>query len=178
MPLPAPPPAGSENPVVSNFDDLKTTAAYGSWMAASDSMNGGKSKIAIDAVENGANGSKGALRVSGELIPGAQFLWGGALFSPGAAGGGPPEPANLSSKKTISFWAKGDGKTYTLAVMTAANQNGLPAMKPFAAGAEWKQFTFPISDFRTDGSDLTGMIFAHAMAAGKFEFEIDDLEIR
>jgi beta-glucosidase len=178
LPLPAPPPPGSEAAMVSNFDDLKVAATYGSWTAASDSMNGGKSTSAIAAVEHGANGSKGALRVTGELIAGAPFLWAGAIYAPGSAEGMQPEPANLSGKKTIGFWAKGDGKVYTLAVLTEGNASQMPAMRMFAAGAEWKQYSFPLSAFGTDGSDLGALMFACGQTPGKFEFELDDLEIR
>jgi hypothetical protein len=178
LPLPPPPPPGSETAVISTFDDLKVTASYGSWTAASDSMNGGKSTSSIAAVEHGANGSKGALRVTGELVAGAPFLWAGTLYAPGAAAGMEPEPVNLSAKKTISFWARGDGKLYTLAVMTEANASQMPAMKMFTAGAEWKQYSYPLSDFHTDGSDLRALLFACGQTPGKFEFELDDLEIR
>ena len=147
-------------------------------MPGSDAMNGGKSTIAIAPVEHGANGSKGALKVSGELIAGAGFLWSGALFSPGGAAGMQPEPANLSGKKTISFWAKGDGGAYVLAMMTEGNAGGMPAMRIFTAGPEWKQYSFPISAFGTDGSDVTTLLFAHGQAAGKFEFLIDEVEIK
>jgi beta-glucosidase len=178
LPLPPPPPPGSEAAMVSTFDDLKVTASYGSWTAASDSMNGGKSTSSIAAVEHGANGSKGALRVTGELVAGAPFLWAGTLYAPGAAAGMEPEPVNLSAKKTISFWAKGDGKLYTLAVMTEANASQMPAMKMFTAGAEWKQYSYPLSAFGTDGSDLKALLFACGQTPGKFEFQLDDLEIR
>ncbi len=172
---PPPPPAASESGVVSNFDDMKTSANYGAWVAGSDGMNGGKSTSSIRAVAGGANNSKGAMQVTGELVAGAQFLWGGALFAPG---GSPSESVNLSGKKTISFWAKGDGKTYTIAVTTENNQGGMPAMKQFAAGTDWKQYSFPISDFGTDGSDITGLAFVSAGAPAKFGFEIDEVEIK
>jgi hypothetical protein len=85
-------------------------------------------------------------------------------------------PANLSKKKTISFWAKGDGKTYTLALLTQGLQ-GMPPMKTFVAGPEWKQYSFSFSDFDTDGSDVTSLAFV-SVAAGKFEFELDQVEIK
>ena len=133
LPAPPPPPKGSEAAVISTFDDLKVSAAYGSWIAASDSMNGGKSTSSIEAVEHGANGSAGALRVSGELIAGAPFLWAGTLYAPGSAAGMDMEPVNLSGKKTIGFWAKGDGKTYIVAVLTESNASQMPAMQMFVA---------------------------------------------
>lgn len=172
---PPPPPLGSESGTVSNFDDLKVSANYGSWIAGSDGrMGGGKSTSSIQAVAGGANNSKGALQVTGELIPGAQFLWAGALFAPGM---GLDDSVNLSNKKTISFWAKGDGKTYIIAVTTESRQNEMPAMKSFAAGPEWKPYSFPLSAFETDGSDIRGLAFVSGGSPGKFDFEIDEVEI-
>ncbi len=175
-PLP-PPPAGSESGIVSTFDDGKVAANYGSWMVSSDAMNGGKSKAYMEVAEPGANGSKGALHVTGEVVSGAQFPWAGAMFSPGSA---PMEPANLSSKKQISFWAKGDGQTYTLVVLTQARsgQNGMPAMTTFVAGTEWKQYSFPFTTFETSGEDLSGLAFVSAQTPRKFDFEIDQVEIK
>jgi beta-glucosidase len=173
-PMP-PAPAGSESGVVSTFDDMKVSANYGTWISTTDHEGGGKSTGSMQVVEGGANGSKGALRVIGELIPGASFLYSGVMFAPG---GSPMESANLSSKKTISFWAKGDGKGYAVAAITESNAGGMPAIKPFMAGPEWKQYSFALSDFQTDGADLRGFAFAHAQEPGKFEFEIDQVEIK
>ncbi|MGA7924768.1 MAG: CIA30 family protein [Candidatus Sulfotelmatobacter sp.] len=170
-----PAPAGSESGVVSTFDDGKVSANYGSWISGSDAMQGGKSTVSMQVVEGGANNSKGALRVTGEIIAGAPFTWAGALFVPGSSF---EDPANLSSKKTISFWVKGDGKTYALAVGTQSRQNQMPAMQPFVAGADWKQYSFPISSFETDGHDVTNLAFARGQEPGKFDFEIDQLEIK
>ena len=174
----APVPAGSDTNMVSNFDEGKTSAAYGMWLAANDTMNGGKSNSKIEVVESGAANTKGAMKITGEVIPGGPFIFAGALYSPGA---GPMQPANLSKKNSISFWAKGDGGTYTLLVLTASRsgQNGeAPAMTSFTAGPDWKQYTFPFSTFETDGSDLSGIGFLRAQEPGKFQFEIDELEIK
>ena len=142
-------------------------------------MNGGKSMATLSVAEPGAAGSKGALQVSGELVAGGgPFIFAGALYSPASA---PMQPANLSSKKAISFWAKGDGATYTLLVLTEARngQNGeAPAMTSFVAGPEWKQYTFPFSVFETDGSDLSGIGFIKVSGPGKFQFELDQVEIK
>jgi beta-glucosidase len=172
-----PAPAGAESGMVSNFDDGRVSAAYGSWIISSDSMAGGKSSANMKVVQPGANGTNGALDVTGEIVPGAQFTWAGTMFAPGPA---PMQPANLSSKKEISFWAKGDGRTYSLVVLTVARsgQNGMPAMTTFTASPEWKQYTFPFTQFQTDGSDLTGLAFVAAQQPGKFNFQIDQVEIK
>ncbi|HXJ87764.1 MAG TPA: CIA30 family protein [Candidatus Binatia bacterium] len=177
-PLPPPPPAGSESGVVSTFDEGKVSSNYGSWIVNTDEMTGGKSKASLAIAEPGADGSKGALKVSGEIIPGGgQFSWAGAMFTPASA---PMEPANLSNKKEISFWAKGDGDSYILVVLTAARsgQNGMPAMTSFVATREWKQYTFPFTTFQTDGSDIMEFLFAASQPPGKFEFQIDQVEIK
>jgi beta-glucosidase len=173
-----PPPAGSESGLVSDFEDGKVAAKYGMWIPASDSMNGGKSKSSFKIVEPGANGTKGALQVDGEVVAsGSPYTFAGALFSPGQA---MMQPANLSNKKTISFWAKGDGKAYLLLLLTAERDgsNGVPAMQPFSASLEWKQYNFALSDFETDGSDIKALGFLHAQEPGTFSFQIDQVEIK
>jgi beta-glucosidase len=178
-PTPPPPPAGSESGLVSNFDDLKVASNYGSWMAGSDStMGGGKSTSSIQVVQPGADGTKGALQVNGEVVAGGQFPWAGLLFMPGTA---PMQPVNLSNKKVISFWAKGDGNTYALVVLTetrSGSSGEMPAMTMFTAGPEWKQYSFPFSTFETDGSDLSALGFVRAQQPGKFQFQIDQVEIK
>ncbi|MCU1271792.1 MAG: beta-glucosidase [Acidobacteriaceae bacterium] len=168
-------PAGSNAGVVSNFDDMKTSASYGAWMITSDQQMGGKSTASMHPIEGGATGSKGALQVTGEIQPGADFTWAGVVFHPGSS---PEDAVNLSSKKTISFWAKGDGKNYAVAVQTESTAGQMPGIQPFAAGPEWKQYTFSWSDFKTDGHDVVGIAFARAQEPGKFEFEIDEVAIK
>ena len=174
----APVPAGSESNGVSTFDEGKVTATYGSWMAGSDQMGGGgKSTAAMAVVEPGAAGTKGALQITGEVVKGFSSPFAGALYFPGTA---PFQTVNLSSKKEISFWAKGDGNTYSLLMMKesdAGQGEDFPAGVTFVAGPEWKQYTFPFSAFQADGSDMMGLGFLR-MTPGKFQFEIDQLEIR
>ena len=173
-PLP-PPPAGSESGVVSTFDDMKIAASYGSWISTTDAENGGKSTGSMQAAEGGANNSRGALRVTGEIVAGGPFPWSGVMFVPGSS---PMEAVNLSNKKTISFWAKGDGKSYAIALLTESNAGGMPAIQPFMAGPEWKQYSFAISTFQTEGADVRGLVFARGQEPGKFEFELDQVEIK
>jgi hypothetical protein len=54
----------------------------------------------------------------------------------------------------------------------------VPTIQVFVAGADWKQYSFPISSFDTDGHDVTGIAFARSQDPGKFEFEIDEVEIK
>jgi beta-glucosidase len=172
---PPPPPAGSESGLVSNFDDLKISANYGSWTSLSDQIAGGKSTAKLEAVAGGANGTKGALEVSGETAAGGQFVFAGAYFVPGAS---QTDAVNLSTKRNVTFWAKGDGQNYSVVLQAESNAGQMPVFQHFAAGPEWKQYSFPISSFNVDASDLTGVAFVKAMTTGKYEFEIDEVDIK
>ena len=95
------------------------------------------------------------------------------MFFPGPA---PMAPANLSGKKAISFWAKGDGGSYS--VMVYAESNGyIPKIKKFEAGPEWKLITLPLATFDTDGHDLMGIFWGATTAPGKFSFLIDNVRL-
>jgi len=172
---PPPPPAGSESGEVSNFDDLKMSANYGSWKPLSDQVMGGKSVAHLEPVAGGANGTKGALQVTGETAPGAPFTFAGAYFVPGTS---EEDAVNLSAKKNVTFWAKGDGQNYSVVLQSESNSGQMPVIQTFAAGPEWKQYSFPIASFKIDGADMTGVAFLKAMGNGKFEFEIDEVEIK
>jgi imidazolonepropionase-like amidohydrolase len=168
-----PAPKGSENGLVSDFDGEKVQSAFGNgWSVSTDSFVGGKSKASFRLVSGGAEGSKGALQISGTVDDRPQPRWAGVLFSPGAV---MMQPANLSSKKAISFRAKGDGKTYS--IMTFSISGGFSrAEKQFAAGKEWQEHRFALKDFDgCDGSGLMGLFFGGSPEVGPFELLIDDV---
>jgi len=169
----SPPPPGSEKGLVSDFEGKEPTAEFGAgWQTSTDMYVGGHSKAEFKLVGGGANASKGALLISGEIEDRPQPRWAGAIFYPGVA---PMAPTNLSGKKAISFWTKGDGKTYS--VMVFSQSRGYqPSMKVFVAGNEWKQYRFEISAFEgADGRDLMGLFFGGGNQVGKFELRIDDV---
>jgi hypothetical protein len=83
---------------------------------------------------------------------------------------------NLSSKKTIHFWARGDGRTYVVMIF-AQSLGRVPGTQTFVAGPEWKEYRLPISAFGTDGHDIGGILFSAAAPSGKFSFQIDDVRV-
>jgi imidazolonepropionase-like amidohydrolase len=171
---PAPP--GSESGLVSDFEEEKPTAKFGAgWDVSTDSYAGGKSTAEIKVVEGGANASRGSLLVAGETVEAFQFPWAGAAFSPGTPA---MTPVNLSSKKEISFWAKGDGKTYRVMILTKGG-GYMPATREFVAGPEWKQHRIQLSQFGgVESYDITNIMFASGPAPGKFSFQIDDVRFQ
>jgi imidazolonepropionase-like amidohydrolase len=172
----SPAPAGSESGLVSDFEEGKPSAKFGfGWIVSTDKFTGGKSTAEFKVVPEGAHGSKGSLLITGEITNDFAYPWAGAMFFPGAA---PMQPANLSSKKRITFWAKGDGQTYRI-MLFAQSGGSIPPSKSFVAGPEWKEYSFPLSQFSgMDGHDLMGLLFAGGPATGKFAVQIDDVRLQ
>lgn len=172
--LPVPP--GSESGDVSDFDTGKPTTTFGSgWVVTTDQMAGGKSKGEMKVVPGGANGTAGALEITGTLDAGLAWGWSGVMFMPGAT---PMAAVDLSAKHEIRFWTKGDGKTY--AVMLFAKSRGQhPSVRTFTAPAEWTEVVMPISAFDAqDAHDLMGIAITASGTPGTFRFMIDDVRLR
>jgi imidazolonepropionase-like amidohydrolase len=171
-------PAGSEGGIVSDFNDGTTKTAFGSgWQITTDQMLGGKStaKMEVVPVDPGKPGDRNqALQITGALQEGTGPKWAGAMYFPGVTF---MAPANLSAKKAIHFRAKGDGKIYSLLVFTVAGGRA-PAIESFPAGADWKEVSFPLSAFQTDGHDLVGIAIVSGATPGPFAVEIDDFGLR
>ncbi len=169
----APAPSGSETGLISDFEDGSPNGKFGTnWMPSTDSIAGGKSTGEMKVVDGGANASKHSLEVTGTIDGGLPYAWSGVMWSPGTQ---PFVPVNLSSKKQISFYAKGDGQTYRVLVFTASGGR-IPAQQTFTAGSEWKKFSMPLSAFNgTDGHDFSALLFVGGPNAGKFEFQLDDI---
>ena len=121
-------PSGAKVGLVSDFEDGKASARFGAgWQVSTDSLRGGKSKASFKVVENGAQKSKGALLVEGEVDAGLPYAWAGAIFFPGEV---PMSLADLSSKKQVSFWAKADGRIYSV-MLFAPSRNFAPIIQTF-----------------------------------------------
>jgi imidazolonepropionase-like amidohydrolase len=172
----APPPPGSDAGVVADFEDGKLTAKYGAGlMPSTDSIRGGASTVDLKVVTGGAKGTKQSLSVNGETRGDSGFAWAGVMFAPGAM---PMAPANLSSKKTLTFFTRGDGKRYR--VMIFARHLGFtPATRTFVAGPQWAVVSMPLTDFDgIDGRDVMGILWTGGPQPGKFAFAVDQIELR
>ena len=171
----APPPEYSESGWISDFEGDTITAKFGAgWSVSTDEMMGGKSTAEYQLVKDGAQGSQGALLITGNLVRGAQYQWAGALFSPGKI---MMSPANLAFKKSISFWARGDGKTYVVMIF-AQSLGYIPASETFVAGPDWKEYTFPYETFGVDGADIMGIFIGSSTDLGEFRLCIDNVRLK
>jgi imidazolonepropionase-like amidohydrolase len=167
-------PAGSESGLVSDFEDGKATAKFGvGWDISTDGVAQGKSTAAMKVTDGGVNNSKYSLQVTGNIDGALPYAWAGAIFFPGNA---PFAPVNLSMKKQVRFWAKGDGKTYRV-MLFSQSRGFFPATQTFIAAPEWKEYTFTLASFSLDGKDLTALLFSGGPSPGPFAFQIDDVRI-
>lgn len=169
-----PPPMGSESGLISDFEDGTISTRFGAgWSVSTDAVANGKSIAELKWITGGAEGSKGALQISGTISDAFAFAWAGGLFSPGSA---PMVPVNLSSKKAIHFWIRGDGRPYRLMVFTKSGGYN-PAIQNLTVTTEWKEITIPFSAVGTDGHDINGILFSAGGAPGPFQFAIDKVRL-
>jgi len=160
---------------ISNFEDGTDHSAFGmGWSKSTDSLFGGSSATDYEVVAGGANGTAKALQITGEIKVGFAFPWAGAMFTPGKK---PFTPVDLSKHSGIQFWAKGDGNTYRVLYFTTSG-GSIPQEATFAAGAEWKRYSFPFSAFGgSDGHDVVAILFCAGSPARKFRFQIDEVAL-
>jgi imidazolonepropionase-like amidohydrolase len=159
---------------ISNFEDGSLKGTFGSgWQESTDQMAGGASVVQKEVVAGGAAGTGKSLAISGEVKAGFAFPWAGMMFLPGAA---PMAPANLSSFQGVSFWTKGDGRSYEF-MLFATRLGRMPAIKNFTAGPDWTQVTVPFSELNLDGSDILGIFVGGGPALGTFRFQVDEVRL-
>ncbi len=170
------PPAGLAAGLISDFEDGASSSRFGSgWQDSTDAIMGGKSTVELKIAVGGANKSQYCLALSGEVAPGAAFAWSGAVLFPA---GKPFAPVDLSSKKRIAFWARGDGQTYRI-LFYSQKTGFIPVSQSFTCGAEWRQFTFDFDTFPSmDSTQVTAIAFSAGPDTGPFRFQLDDIELQ
>jgi hypothetical protein len=161
--------------VIADFDNASESAAYGiGWTAAGDDMRGGNSKAAQHMVTGGSGSSKGALEITGEIGDAIQYPFAGTVFFPQ----GPPNQGlmDYSSKKSLTFQARGDGRHYMIMVRT--DVDGIPFMHDFETGPEWREVRLDLTKFSNVNWKRVRMIGVGTMGpVGPFRFQIDDVRL-
>jgi hypothetical protein len=172
--------AAPESPVIAEFDDGSTRAAYGiGFTATDDKSRGGNSTVSQRLVEGGADHTRAALEVSGDVGTAIQYPFVGTSFLPN----GQPQVDFLkqgfmdySTRHTLRFRARGDGKNYLVVIM-GPQVDAIPGMYGFVAGPEWQEVRVPLHDL--GGVDLQRVkaISIGSMTPGEFRFQIDGVRI-
>lgn len=171
--------AAPADTLVSDFEGaaLRTAAGAG-WQPTTDQMLGGMSEVAHRLVEGGAQGSRGALEIIGEVKSGQSpsAMWSGMMAMLGAK---PMEAVDFSARSELVFQVRGDGRTYQVMLFSGPSAQSLPSMRSFVAGPAWREVRMPLSDFAgADPKLLRAIAFAAGAPAGAFSFRIDRVEIR
>ena len=168
-------PPGAALDLISDFEDGQPGSKFGTgWVLSTDSIAGGRSAGEMKVVDGGANGGKHALEVTGLIDGGLPYAWSGVMFSPGKQAF---VPVDLSSRKSIAFFTRGDGQTYRVLIFTASGGR-IPAQQTFTAGSDWKKVSIPFTAFNgTDGHDISAILFVGGPTPGKFNFQVDEIKL-
>jgi imidazolonepropionase-like amidohydrolase len=159
--------------IISNFDSGAPKVEFGNdWFISTDQLAGGKSTATMSVVDGGAAGTPKALHVIANINEGYAFPWAGPMAYLGST---PMKPVDLSSKKGLTFFAKGDTD---IRVMVFAKKLGrIPAQTTVHAGSDWTELTVLWSDLGLDGKDIQAVHFS-GIGLGKHEFSIDELRLK
>jgi imidazolonepropionase-like amidohydrolase len=172
-------PARLGSGVVSYFDSGDLGSEFGAgWGEFTDEVFGGVSSVELALVPGGAEGSPGSLSIKGRTVRNFDPLpvMSGAIFYAGVESW---TPANISSKERISFWARGDGQSFVILLLTKSGGLRATPRHYFTAGPEWRQLSLNIRELRggrTDGGDLIGVfVGVYWDQTGPFSLQIDQV---
>ena len=144
-------------------------ATFGAWDVTTDQLAGGSSSADV-AVRDGA------LVVTGEIAPGVAFPWAGVIWMPGAQ---PMQPVDFSGREAIRFRTRGDGRQYSVMLISSSEPAGPPPTVTFVAPEEWTQVEIQLEDFPTATPEIiAGLAFVAEGPVGGFAFEVDEVEVR
>ncbi|HEY0037230.1 MAG TPA: CIA30 family protein [Longimicrobium sp.] len=163
---------------IARFDGGPLRAESGAgWEISTDSRAGGRSTAQMGLAEGGAEGTGGALAVSGTVDPGLPYAWAGASYSPGPAR---YAPADLSTRTELVFWARGDGRTYRVMMLSGApDGREIRSEQRFATSPEWSLVRIPLAGMRgANLAEVRAITFAAGPEPGAFSFAIDQLQLR
>jgi imidazolonepropionase-like amidohydrolase len=158
---------------ISQFSAAKLASPFGSgWMPSTDQYAGGKSTVKLTVLPALPDGQV-PLAVQASVAPGLPYAWSSVAFMPGAQ---PMQPADLSAARVLRFKVRGDGKTYQVMLMGAAN--GRPSSVPFVAGPEWAEISLPLSAFAgIDPAAVAMLAFSAGPQPGEYRFELADVRL-
>ncbi len=163
--------------LVSDFEQDKISSRYGNgWHITTDQQMNGLSEASFQLVPNGVKNSRAALEVSGQIKEGFAFPWAGVFFGGGAK---TMQPVDYSNAKELVFWVKGDGRTYSVMMLSTAAAIGAPPSQSFVSSSEWKEIRLPMTGFTgLELSSIVGFSFNAIGSEGEFSFTIDNVEVR
>ncbi|HET9862510.1 MAG TPA: CIA30 family protein [Steroidobacteraceae bacterium] len=172
--------AAPDAPLIADFDGGSAAAAFGlGFSAADDKMRGGNSSVHQQIVDAGAENSRAALEVSGEVGTAIQYPFAGTALLPNGTPGtdfAKQGYMDFSKKHNLRFFARGDGQTYTVMLMGPALDT-IPSMYGFTAGEQWQEISVPLQDMGGLDLERVKLISFGTMNPGPFRFQIDGVRV-
>lgn len=168
-----PAPANSESGEICSFDSGHYSPNFGFFFfEMSDKLMGGVSLAAIDIAADGADGTKGSLKINGEIDGKSPFPWAGAAFFPAVM---ETSTANLSKWNTLSFWAKGESAN--MMVMFLLTDQQIPGFQILPISSDWKRYEIEFTKLGSpNGKNIMAMVFG-SNSPGKFVIQIDQVRL-
>ena len=175
----APAPASPSR--IDDFEDRDLVSASGlSWTPLGDDLFGGGTSVHLEPVRTGANGSKGAMRVTATLADGPNSVAG--AWAPIVPGG---RPADLSALDGLRLSLRGHGDVL-VGIRRGGPMGGVNFMARIAAGPEWQSVAVPFSQLAPQGKGAETIawdphdarwvgVTTVPGATGAFEVELDDV---
>jgi imidazolonepropionase-like amidohydrolase len=137
------------------------------WWPWIDVNYGGTSKVHVSVSDGGPDHATETMTIRGDVKPQIAEPFAGVMYFPVGWGF---SPVNYAGVKDLTFWAKGDGKSYWISIFTRSRGPN-PAPVGFVAGNGWEKHVIPISAFGTDGHDITG-VFIGGDRPGPYQLQI------
>lgn len=170
-------PIWAEERTVDDFEDGDRRAASGlSWISVADDLMGGSTTVELRVTAPGDR-SRYALRVAGQL---AEKGFAGAWVALDSRA----QPTDVSDYEGIRLRLRGNG-TLQLG-LRAGPLPGFNYMAPVEAGTDWTQVAVPFVNLQAAGQGAPAIdlraarwlgVSTRSGRTGRFEFEIDDVEL-
>ncbi|MHC5012554.1 MAG: amidohydrolase family protein, partial [Planctomycetota bacterium] len=158
---------------ISDFegDSDRPTSVVGRWGGMTDASWGGSSTATHRIVEEGAEGSRKSLLITGTTVANGDSTLAGPIYR---LWGG----LDLSAKSALVFRAKGQGGDFRVVAIGADPSVGI-AVHTFSVGAGWTEVVVPLSGLApVYPRPLLGFVFTGPRAGGDFTLQIDDVLLR
>jgi len=176
--------AQSATLVIADFEGerAETTSGLALWLY-SDEQFGGTSEARVALIHPGADGSRGAIRISFRVTADAPLAFAGAWAMVGPEG----LATDLSAYRGVRFYARSkDGGAFAAGVVRFPGRIVRYTM-PFQVRPEWTVVELPFDKFQQvppagasplDPKDMTAIgIGAAPQRRGEFEIDVDRIEL-
>jgi imidazolonepropionase-like amidohydrolase len=161
--------------LITDFNSSINKTTYGRGIIeTTDQMAGGKSTVDLSLVDRNENNQ--ALMVKGEVKSGFVFAWSGISFIPALD---QSQAVDMSQIKSLNFDLKAAINTAELSILLFEKGNFQPKEVKLELSNSWQSYQIYLADFiNAELTEISNISFVVNQKLGKFEFLIDNIEIK